>query len=79
MNRCLDCIKICCSGSLGIFDDLVNFWDESIKNKMAAAALKKKVVGVGIIFFSNFIFDNVFIMFIFKMFWGQFSQEEGGL
>ena len=28
---------VCCS--LGISDDLINFWDESIKNKMAAAAI----------------------------------------
>ena len=62
MNHWLDCINICCGGFLGIFDDLINFWDESIKNKMAAASLLKKieVVGVGIIFFSNFIFDNFF-------------------
>ena len=25
--------------SPGISDDLINFWDESIKNKMAAAAI----------------------------------------
>ena len=25
----------------GISDDLINFWDESIGNKMAAAAIKK--------------------------------------
>ena len=41
MNRWLDCNKICCVHSLSILDDLINFWDESIKNKMAAAALKK--------------------------------------
>ena len=29
--------------SLGISDDLINFWDESIKNKMAAAAIWKKM------------------------------------
>ena len=51
MNRCLDCIQIWYGCSLGIFDDLINFWDksfkkkmtafwdESIKNKMAAAAI----------------------------------------
>ena len=37
--------------SLGICDDLINFLDESMKNKMAAAAFKKrwppkKVVGM---------------------------------
>ena len=36
------CIKIWYGCSLGNFDDLINFWDESIKNKMAAAAIKKK-------------------------------------
>ena len=39
MNRCLDCIQIWCGGYLGIADDLINFWNESIKNKMAAAAI----------------------------------------
>ena len=57
MNRWLDCIQIwyCCF--LGISDDLINFWDDSIKNQMAAAAIKKKidVVGVGVIFFSLFL------------------------
>ena len=43
MNRWLDCIQIWLGCSLGISDDLINFWDEheSIKNKMAAAAIKK--------------------------------------
>ena len=36
---CLDCIQIWYGCSPGIFDDLINFWDESIKNKMAAAAI----------------------------------------
>ena len=31
MNRWLDCIQICYGCSLGISDDLINFWDESIK------------------------------------------------
>ena len=56
MNRWLDCIQIwyCCS--LGISDDLINFWDESIKNKMAATAIKKiNMVVVGVIFFSLFL------------------------
>ena len=35
MNYCLDCIQILCSGSLGISNDLISFWEESIKNKMA--------------------------------------------
>ena len=35
MNCGLDCIQIWYGCSLGIFDDLTNFWDESIKNKMA--------------------------------------------
>ena len=42
MNRWLDCIQIWYGCSLGIFDDLINFWNESIKNKMAATAIKKK-------------------------------------
>ena len=53
MNRCLDCIQIWHGCSLGISDDLLNFWGESIKNKMAAAAIKKKIdmVVVGVILF----------------------------
>ena len=39
MNRWLDCIQIWCGYSLGISDDLINFWDEFIKNKKAAAAI----------------------------------------
>ena len=39
MNRWLDCIQIWYGFSLGMFDDLINFWDESIINKMAAAAI----------------------------------------
>ena len=39
MNRCLDCMQISYGCSLGISDDLITFWDESIKNKMAAAAI----------------------------------------
>ena len=35
MDRCLDIIQIWCDGSPGISDDLINFCEESIKNKMA--------------------------------------------
>ena len=42
MNRWLDCIQIWSGCSPGISDDLFNFWDESIKNNMAAAAICKK-------------------------------------
>ena len=39
MNRWLDCIQIWyVFFFLGIFVNLINFWDESIKNNMAAAA-----------------------------------------
>ena len=41
MNRWLDCIQNWYGCSLGISGDLINFSDESIKNKMAAAANKK--------------------------------------
>ena len=52
MNRWLDWYGF----SLGISDRLINFWDESIKNKMTVAAIKKKaMVLVGIIFFSLFL------------------------
>ena len=44
MNRWLDCIEIWYGcNSLGICDDLINFWDESIKNKMAAPTIKRKM------------------------------------
>ena len=42
MNRWLDWIKIW-YGSLGISEYPVNFWEESIKNKLADAAILKKV------------------------------------
>ena len=35
----VDCIHIWYGCSLGISDDLINLWDESNKNKMAAAAI----------------------------------------
>ena len=41
MNCCLDCIQIWFDCSPGISDDLIKLWDESIKNKMAATAIKK--------------------------------------
>ena len=40
MNRWLDCIQIWYGCFLSISDDLISFWNESIKNKMAAAAIK---------------------------------------
>ena len=39
MNRSLDYVQVSYDCSLGISDDLINFCDESIKNKMAAAAI----------------------------------------
>ena len=39
MNRWLDCIQIWYGCFLGTSEDLINFWDGSIKNKMAAAAI----------------------------------------
>ena len=39
MNCWLDCIQIWNGCSPGISDHLINFWDESIQNKMAAAAI----------------------------------------
>ena len=41
MNRWFDCIQIWYGCSLGISDDLINFWDKASKIKMAAAAIKK--------------------------------------
>ena len=42
MNRCLDCIQIWYGCSLGRSDDLINFWDEFLKNKMALGSHLKK-------------------------------------
>ena len=39
MNRWLDCIQNWYGCPLGIYDDLITFWDESIENKMAATAI----------------------------------------
>ena len=52
MNHWLDCSHILQDSSLGISDDLINFWDGLIKNKMAAAANLKIIRGV--IIFSLF-------------------------
>ena len=43
MNYCLDSIQIVCIGSLGISSDLITFWEESIKNKMADAGHSEKI------------------------------------
>ena len=42
--------------TLGSSDDLINFWDESIKNKMAAAAIKKNDMVVVGVLFSHYYF-----------------------
>ena len=58
MNRWFDCIQIWYGCSLGNSDDLINFWDESIKTKKCCCShLKKKIdmVVVGVIFFSFFL------------------------
>ena len=43
MKRWLDRIQICRGGSLGISDDLINFWEESIKNKMVDGGHFEKI------------------------------------
>ena len=43
MNRWLDCIQIWYGCSLGISIDLIIFWDESMFNKIAAAAIFSKM------------------------------------
>ena len=35
MNHCLGRIQLLCSSFLGNSNDLINFWEESIGNKMA--------------------------------------------
>ena len=39
----MDRIQILYAGSLGIADDLINFWEEFIKNKMADGGHFKKI------------------------------------
>ena len=57
MNHCWDCIQIWYGCSLGISDDLINFWDESIRKQNGRRShLKKKyMVVVEVIFFSLFL------------------------
>ena len=74
MNRCLDCIQIWYGCSLDISDDLIDFWDEFVKNKMAAAANKKidmVVVGVILSEFPLFFTDMTYVpgQFIPYIFW----------
>ena len=45
MNHRLDRIQIWRDGSLGISDNLTNFWGKSIKNKMADGGHFEKLVG----------------------------------
>ena len=61
MNRCLDCIKIWYGCSLVIPDDLINnnFWDESIKNKMTATTIKKKIIAMVVVWV---IFSHYFLI-----------------
>ena len=57
MNRWLECIQIWYGCSLGISDDLINFWDEAIKNKMLPQPFKKidmVVVGVIVLIISRY-------------------------
>ena len=64
MNRCLDCIQIWYGCSLDISYGLNNFWDEFVKNKMAATAIKKidmVVVGVILSEFPLFFTDMTYV------------------
>ena len=62
MNRWLDCIQIWQGCLLCISDDRINFWDESIKNKIAAAQLfKKKLTWWGHFFLIFYIFIYFYI------------------
>ena len=63
MNRWLDCIQNWYGCFLGISDDLIKFWDESIENKMAAAAIYKKIDMVIV----EVILTDAFYLFITAM------------
>ena len=43
MKRWLDRIQILRGGSLGTSDDLITFWEDSIKNKMADGGHFEKI------------------------------------
>ena len=53
MNRCLDCTQIWYGCSLGISDDLNNFWVNPFEKNDRLSHLKKNDMGV--IFFSLFL------------------------
>ena len=56
MNCCLDYIQIWYGCSLGISDDLINFWDEFIQKHGCRSHLKKiDMVVVGVIFSHYFL------------------------
>ena len=77
MNHWLDCIQIWYGYSLGISDDLINFWNESITNKRLPQPLKKiDMVVVGVILtneFCLFFTDMTYVpgQFIPYFFWHQ--------
>ena len=50
MNHWLDHIQILCSDSLGISNDLISFWEVSIKNNMDDGGYLEKSHLVGVIF-----------------------------
>ena len=51
LNHWLDRITICCSLSLGISNDLVNFGNNSLKNKIADGGHLEKYYPVGVFFY----------------------------
>ena len=55
MNCWMDHIQILKGGSLGISNDLIKFWDESIKNKMAEGEHPKNKLHGGGNFFTNIV------------------------
>ena len=80
MNFWLDCIQIWYGCSLCISDDLINFWDESIKNKMAAAPIYKKKPPkklVGSITYEPLVGLHSNLVWLFsRYFWWSFGMNQ---
>ena len=72
MHRWLDCFQLWYGCSLGISDDLIIFWNESIKNKMSVgravgnSALSKKLTDEIFSFFTDMTYvPGQFIPYVF--------------
>ena len=74
MSRCLDFNQIWYGCSLGIFDDLINFWDESIKNKIS-----KQNIICPCLTFVTFILNFTFCLLLYKFYSEVYINIHTGL